>query len=160
MIKRSKATLKQRMIAGALAGLPGGVAHALTNEIDRHVFNYDSDDMLMVTGTFMEDKAQARKLGFFMHLGFAMAFGVGYAVVLNPRDKQDAVIRGIGVGLVENALLWPLVAPLDKQHPYIRRGRIDKFNHPVALIQANLRHIALGIGIGMSYPAILCKLQR
>lgn len=160
MVKLSKATVKQRIIAGALAGIPGGIAHALTNEIDRHVFRYDSDDMLMVTGTFMEDKSQARKLGFFMHLGFAMAFGVGYAVVLNPRNKQDAVIRGVGAGLVENALLWPLVAPLDKNHPYIRKGRIDEFNHPIALVQANLRHIALGLGIGLSYPTILRRLQR
>lgn len=160
MTTLSNATLKQRVIAGALAGLPGGIAHALVNELDRRVFRYDSDDMLMVTGTFMDDKSQARKLGFFMHLGFAMAFGIGYAVVLNPRDNQDAVIRGIGAGIVENAFLWPLVVPLDKSHPYIRTGRIDKFNHPVALIQANLRHVALGYGLGKSYPAILHKLRR
>lgn len=160
MTRHFKPTLKQRVLAGALAGLPGGIAHALMNEIDRKIFDYDSDDMLMVTGTFMDDKPRARKIGFLMHLGFAMAFGIGYAVVLNPRDKQDAVIRGIGAGLVENSLLWPLVAPLDKHHPYIRTGRIDKFNHPIALIQANLRHIALGYGIGKSYPAILRRIQR
>lgn len=155
MKRKLKGTLKQRMIAGALAGLPGGVAHAFVNEIDRKIFNYDSDDMLMVTGTFMSDKRAARTLGFFMHLGLAMAFGVGYAVVLNPRDDNDAIVRGIGAGLVENSFLWPLVVPLDKHHPYIRSGRIDKFNHPIALVQANLRHIALGYGIGKSYPAIL-----
>lgn len=153
-------TLKQRIIAGALAGIPGGIAHALVNELDRKVFGYDSDDMLMVTGTFMNDREQARKLGFFMHVGFAMAFGIGYAVVLNPRDRHDAVIRGIGAGLVENSLLWPLVVPLDKHHPYIRTGRIDKFNHPIALVQANLRHIALGYGIGKSYPAILDRVRK
>lgn len=159
MITLSKATLKQRILAGALAGLPGGLAHALVNEVDRRVFRYDSDDMLMVTGTFMDNKPRARRLGFLMHLGFAMAFGIGYAVVLNPRDKDDAVIRGIGAGLVENAILWPLVVPLDKYHPYIRSGRINKFNHPVALIQANLRHIALGFALGKSYPAILHKIR-
>lgn len=160
MIDLSKAPLKTRILAGALAGLPGGIAHALVNEVDRKIFRYDADDMLMVTGTFMDDKTKARKLGFLMHLGFAMAFGIGYAVVLNPRNNEDAVVRGIGAGLAENTLLWPLVAPLDKYHPYIRNGRIDKFNHPVALIQANLRHIALGFALGKSYPVVLRQLQR
>lgn len=159
MKSRFKPTLKERVIAGALAGLPGGIAHALTNEIDRKVFQYDTDDMLMVTGTFIEDRKRARTIGFFMHLGFAMAFGIGYAVVFNPRDEQDAVVRGIGAGLVENGLLWPLVGPLDRHHPYIRSGRIDKFNQPIALVQANLRHIALGYGIGKSYPAILNRVR-
>lgn len=154
-----KPTLKRRILAGALAGIPGGIAHALVNEIDRVVFNYDTDDMLMVTGTFMDERGPARKLGFFMHLGFAMAFGIGYAVVLNPRDEKDAVVRGVGAGLVENSILWPLVGPLDKHHPYIRSGRIDRFHHPIALVQANLRHIALGYAIGKSYPAILHRLK-
>lgn len=152
-------TLKQRVVAGALAGLPAGIAHAAVNEIDRKMFHYDADDMVMVTGTFMENKTRARQLGFLMHLGFAMAFGIGYAVVLNPRDERDAVIRGIGAGMVENGLLWPLVVPLDAKHPYIRSGRIDRFNNPIALVQANLRHIALGFALGKSYPRILKRVQ-
>lgn len=155
-----KPTLMHRIFAGALAGIPGGIAHAWVNEIDRKLFNYDTDDMVMVTGMFVKHRGPARRLGFLMHLGFAMAFGIGYAVVLNPRDKNDAVIRGIGAGLVENTVLWPLVAPLDKHHPYIRAGRIDKFNHPIALVQANLRHIALGYAIGKSYPILLSLLAR
>lgn len=159
MGKLNKASIGKRALAGALAGIPGGIAHALVNEVDRKVFGYDSDDMLMVTGTFMDDKPAARRLGFFMHVGFATIFGAAYAVVLNPRDKKDAVVRGIGAGLVENSLLWPLVGPLDEWHPYIRDGRIDKFNHPIALVQANLRHIALGYGIGKAYPVILKRIR-
>ena len=157
MIGNRQISLKKRALAGALAGLVGGVAHAFVNEIDRSVFRYDSDDMVLVTGMFVSDRSTARKLGFALHLGFAMAFGVGYAVVLNPRDT-DAVVRGIGAGLAENAILWPLVAPLDRHHPYIRAERIDKFNHPIALVQANARHIALGYGIGKSYHFILKRL--
>lgn len=153
-------SLKQRVIAGALAGLPAGVAHAAVNQFDRKLFRRDTDDMLMVTGTFMENKSDARKIGFFLHLGFAMAFGIGYAVVLNPRDEQDAVIRGVGAGLVENALLWPLVVPLDKHHPYIRSERIDSYNSAVGLIQGNLRHIALGYALGKCYPPIVKRIRR
>ena len=160
MAPKLRANLTQRIIAGAVAGLPAGVAHALVNEIDRKAFRYDSDDMVMVTGFFMDDRSRARLPGFFLHLSFAMAFGIGYAVVLNPRDDDDAVIRGIGAGVVENAFLWPLVGPLDDHHPYIRSGRVDRFNHPIALIQANLRHVALGYALGKAYPAILRRLRR
>lgn len=153
-------SLKQRALSGALAGIPAGIAHALMNELDRRVFNYDSDDMLMVTGTFMQDKSQARRVGIVIHLGLAMAFGASYAVVLHPKTDRDALIKGIGAGLTENTILWPLVIPLDKLHPYIQDQRIDKFNHPISFLQANLRHIALGYALGKSYPAILRGLQR
>jgi hypothetical protein len=151
-------SIRKRAIAGAIAGVPGGIAHALVNEIDRRVLNYDADDLLLVTGSFIGDKGKARTIGLFMHLGFAMAFGAAYAVVLNPKDDRDAVGRGIGAGLMENTILWPLVIPLDEHHPYIRDGRIDKFNHPISLLQANLRHIALGYGLGKTYPSILRRL--
>lgn len=149
------ASTAKRALAGAIAGVAGGLAHAATNEIDRKIFAYDADDMLMVTGMFMEDKSKARRLGVVIHLGLAMAFGASYAVVLHPKGKRDAVIKGIGAGLIENTILWPLVVPLDRLHPYIRDGRIDSFNHPISLVQASLRHIALGLGLGVTYPRIL-----
>lgn len=156
----SNATPKQRIIAGAIAGLPAGAAHALMNEIDRRVFRYDADDMLMVTGTFMQNKPAARKVGFVIHMGLAMAFGASYAAVLHPKSNRDAMLKGIGAAIVENTILWPLVIPLDSFHPYIREDRIDSFNHPVSLLQANLRHLALGFGLGSTYPAILRRLSR
>lgn len=153
-------TWKQRAIAGAIAGLPGGLAHALTNEIDRRMLNYDADDMLMVTGMFMTDKHMARKIGFGIHLGLAMAFGATYAVVLNPQNPPDALRKGVAAALTENTVLWPLVIPLDTYHPFIQQGRIARFNHPVSLLQANLRHIALGYGLGKAYPIVLQRILR
>ena len=117
MAPKLRANLTQRILAGAVAGLPAGVAHALVNEIDRKVFRYDSDDMVMVTGFFMDDRSRARLPVFFLHLSFAMAFGIGYAVVLNPRDDDDAIIRGIGAGVVETrsfgrwSVHWMITTP-------------------------------------------------
>lgn len=150
-------TFRQRAVAGAIAGLPGGLAHALVNEIDRKIFRYDADDLLMLAGPFINDRSKARRVGICMHLGLAMAFGAAYAVVLNPRNGKDAVRKGIAAGLIENTILWPLVIPLDKYHPYVRDGRMDEFNHPISLLQATLRHIALGYGLGKSYPAMLAR---
>lgn len=160
MTNYSTTSLKTRAYAGALAGIPAGISHALTNEVDRRVFHYNADDMLMFTGAFIQNKSKARRIGFVVHMGLAMAFGACYAIVLNPKDDQDATVKGICAGLVENTLLWPFVIPLDALHPYIQEGRIDTFNHPISLLQANLRHIALGYFLGKFYPAFLRRLHR
>jgi hypothetical protein len=94
-----------------------------------------------------------------MHLGFALTFGAAYAVVLAPEEEGDAMRKAIGLAMAENFGLYPLVFPLEQFHPYIRDGRLDRFQHPKALVQATLRHLALGAGIGKVYPSMIRALH-
>lgn len=149
------ATTKQRAIAGALAGMVGGVAHAVVNEIDIRAFRHNADDLAMLGGPLTDNESVARRFGIGLHLGFATTFGAVYAMVLHPQDDDDAMRKAVGLAMVENFSLYPLVFPLESFHPYIRDGRLDRFAHPVAFVQATLRHLALGIGIGKAYPYIL-----
>ena len=155
-----QASLIQRVVAGSIAGLLGGLCHAAMNEIDRHALQHNADDLTMLGGVMTDDHALARKIGIGMHLGFAMSFGASYAAILRPRDDADAMRKAVAAAMIENFGLYPLVFPLEDKHPYIRDGRLDRFAHPIALLQATLRHLALGIGIGKTYPTILRFLRR
>ena len=160
MTRLPKTSLIRRVIAGSLAGLAGGLAHAAVNEIDRRLLSHNADDLTMLGGAITDDHALARKIGIGMHLGFAMSFGASYAAILHPRDNEDAIRKAVAAAMIENFGLYPLVFPLEDKHPYIRDGRLDRFAHPKALLQATLRHLALGIGIGKTYPTLLRLLGK
>lgn len=159
MARHLKASFEKRAIAGAMAGIVGGLAHAAMNEVDRRLFNYNADDLVMLGGVFTDDTRLARKIGIGMHLNFAAMFGAAYAVTLWPRDNGDALLKGVGFAMAENFSLFPLGILVDKYHPSVQNGTCDRFFTPTSLMQASLRHLALGAGIGASYPAILRKVR-
>lgn len=160
MTKLTKHSIARLAVAGAISGVPAGVAHAIVNEIDRRALRYNADDLLLLSGLVIDNPSTARRVGFAMHLSAAMTFGAIWAVIIHPTDQRDAVRKGIGAALVENTVLWPLVIPLDRRHPYIRAGRLDRFNHPRSLLQACLRHIALGYVLGKSFPRVRALLDQ
>ena len=160
MSRFPKTSFIQRAIAGSIAGLVGGLCHLAVNEIDRRAFNHNADDITMLGGIITDDHELARKIGLGMHLSFAISFGAAYATILHPRGEDDAMRKAVGAAMVENFGLYPLVFPLEDRHPYIRDGRLDRFAHPLALLQATLRHLALGTGIGKAYPATLRLIRR
>lgn len=155
MSRLPSSSLLQRAAAGALAGLTGGLGHAAMNEIDRAVLNHNADDMVMLGGVFTDDVPRARRIGFGMHMNFAAMFGAAYAMLLHPRDDQDALKKGLAFALIENFGLFPLGILVDKYHPHSGKPGNDPFFHPRSLVEATLRHTVLGFGIGKSYPFIL-----
>lgn len=155
MTRNLSAPWTSRAISGAIAGIVGGLAHAAMNEIDRRVLNYNADDLLLLGGIASDDRRVARIVGLGMHLNFAAIFGATYAIVLKPRNDEDAMKKGLGFALAEHAGLFPLGIIVDKYHPCVKPGECDPFFTPTSFVEASLRHIALGIGIGASYPVIL-----
>lgn len=159
MPKLGKLSFAKRALAGALAGLPAGVAHAVVNEIDIRAFRHNADDLLMLGGVVADDPAVGRRIGLGMHLTFAMAFGAAWAVALRPKTDSDAVAKGVATALTENTVLWPLVLVVDAYHPQAKSGNLDPFTHRIAFLQANLRHLALGATLGTLYPRIARRLS-
>lgn len=155
MTRSLKASIPTRAISGAVAGVVGGVAHAMVNEVDRKILNHEADDLILLGGVFTDDSQLARKIGICMHLNFAAMFGAAFAMLLRPQNDRDALRKGIGFALAENFTLFPLGILVDKYHPYVRSGMSDPFFHPTSLVQATLRHLALGAGIGASYSRLI-----
>lgn len=159
MMKNLSAPLGKRMIAGALAGVVGGAAHAAVNEIDRRVLHHNADDLVMLGGVFTDDVAKARKIGIGMHLTFAAMFGATYAVLLHPRDADDALRKGMAFALTEHFTLFPLGILVDNHHPHAAMGTLGRVFHPTSLVEATLRHLALGYGIGKAYPRMMAAIR-
>lgn len=159
MKHRLSASVGQRVAAGALAGLIGGAAHAAVNEVDRRLLNHNADDLLMLGGVFTKDVGRARRVGIGMHLTFAATFGAVYAALLQPKDADDALRKGLGFALFEHVTLFPLSIPVDNHHPHAKNGNADRFWHPRSFIEATARHTALGYGIGKAYPRMLAAVR-
>lgn len=155
MTRNLSAPWADRAISGAIAGIVGGLAHAAINGIDRRVLTYNADDLLLLGGVFSDDTRVARIVGLGMHLNFAAIFGATYAIVLKPGNDNDAMKKGLGFALVEHVGLFPLGIMVDKYHPYVKSGECDPFFTWTSFVEASLRHIALGLGVGASYPTIL-----
>lgn len=152
MTRNLSAPWVDRAISGAIAGIVGGLAHAAMNEIDRRVLNYNADDLIMLGGIFTDDSNLARRVGLGMHLNFAAMFGAAYGVLLYPKNSDDALRKAVGFAMFENVTLFPLGVLVDGHHPYAKAGRSDKFFNPTSFVQASLRHLTLGVGIGKAYP--------
>lgn len=159
MKKHLSAPLAKRAISGALAGIIGGVAHAAMNEVDRKVLNYNADDFVLLGGVLTKDTQLARRVGLGMHLSVSAVFGATYGVVLHPKNEDDAMKKAVGFAMVENFGLFPLGIFVDRYHPHVKSGTSDRFFTPTSLVEATLRHIVLGVGMGASYPGILKRIR-
>lgn len=160
MAKHLKASIGKRAFSGAIAGVIGGLTHAAMNEVDRKILNYNADDLVLLGGVFTSDTALARKIGIGMHLNFAAIFGATYAVLLQPKTDREAFRQGVTFAMTEHFGLFPLGILVDQFHPHIQRGTSERFFTPTSFVEASLRHLALGAGLGASYPHILRKVSR
>jgi hypothetical protein len=95
-------------------------------------------------------RAHWRLLGPLAHLVNSAALGGLYAG-LEPRLKGPGWARGIAFALAENALLWPLVALIDRVHPAVACRELASFNRPAAFAWESLRHAAYGAVLGQSF---------
>ena len=160
MKRNLSAPWPKRAIAGAMAGIVGGLAHAAMNEVDRRVLNYNADDLALLGGVFTDDTRVARTIGLGMHLNFAAIFGATYAILLHPKTDDDAMAKGLGFAILEHVSLFPLGKIVDNHHPHVKSGKCDPFFTPTSFVEASLRHIVLGLGLGASYPAIMRMVRR
>jgi len=72
-------------------------------------------------------------------------------------STADSVIACPGPGwlagalfaLAENLVLWPVILVLDRVHPEIRAGRLERFNQPLPFLQEVWRHVAYGVTLGL-----------
>jgi hypothetical protein len=89
-----------------------------------------------------------RAVGLAVHLANGAAFGIAF-----DRLGGCGVARGVLAAEAENALLWPLVAALDRIHPDVRSGEwppLLRNRHAAA--QEVLGHAVFGAVLGALLP--------
>jgi hypothetical protein len=137
-----------RTLRAAQAGVVGALAYLAAQEVDRRIVNPRSDDLILLGGMVTSHERAWRPLGLAMHVLAGASFGLVFEHVVAARLPGPYWLRGVLLGQLENAALWPLVLLLDRHHVAVRRGRLAPMNRPVYFVQAVWRHLALGAVLG------------
>ena len=144
---------KGTIVAGAFAGLAGGVAYLVTMEGDLAITDNDADDLVLLGGLFARNRAKACQLGLLMHLGNSVVAGVVYGTVGRNLLPGADWVRGTTFATIENAVLYPLVL-LEDSHPAIRDGRLARYWTWPSFMQGVVRHIAFGAVMGAVFERV------
>jgi hypothetical protein len=131
-----------------VAGLAGGLAYLVAQELDRRVVNPRSNDLVLLGGLVTSREGVWRPLGLVLHLLASATFGLIFDRIVAPRLPGPYWLRGIVMAQAENATLWPLLLVIDRSHVAVARGELDRMNRPVYFAQAVWRHVALGAVLG------------
>jgi hypothetical protein len=131
-----------------LAGVGGGIAYLVAQEIDRRLVNPRSNDLVLLGGLVTSRPSVWRPLGLILHLLASASFGLIFEAVVAPRLPGPYWLRGVAMAQAENLTLWPLVLLIDRSHVAIRSGDLARMNRPVYVGQAVWRHFALGAVLG------------
>lgn len=135
------------LVAGALAGFVGAIAFLIAMAIDLALVRNRTNDLRLLAGLIPGGSEQWSILGTTMHLLNGAALGILFTRVQH-RLPGRPIVRGLTFAWLENCLLWPLVVLLDRLHPDIRAGRLERFNRPVPFLQELWRHAAYGLALG------------
>ena len=135
-----------------LAGLAGSAAYLAVQSVDLQLVRFPGDDLKLL-GMVATRRAPFWQLaGLATHLANGTLLALVYAALLRNRLPGPPLVRGLLVGQVENALLWPLVPyVIDRYHPAIRDGLLPPLNTRSYATQAILRHLAYGAVLGWVY---------
>jgi hypothetical protein len=142
----------ERARAGAIAGLLGGAAFAVTMRIDMAISRQPVNDFRLLADTGPLRRFW-RITGPVTHAVNSVAIGVSYSL-LEPKLPGNGWQRGLSFALVENMLLWPIVILLDRVHPAIREGQLPRFNRPWPFIAENIRHAVYGVVLGLAFERL------
>ncbi len=138
--------------AAAVAGLAGGAAFVVTLEAELRLGGRNLDDLLLLGRLVVRDRQRARAIGLAAHLANSLALALLYAR-FHDRLSGPPWWRGVLFANVENTLIYPLTA-LDRLHPAIRDGELDRYFSWGAYLQSAPRHIVYGAVVGALYDRL------
>jgi hypothetical protein len=137
----------RRTLRAALAGAVAAGCWAAAEPLaSRATGGYHRQARLI--GRVLVPDGSWRTVGLAVHLANGAAFGIAF-----DRLGGHGVGRGVAAAEAENALLWPLVAVLDRIHPDVRSGTwppLLRNGHAAA--QEVLGHAVFGAVLGRLLP--------
>jgi hypothetical protein len=141
--------MKVDVQAGALAGIAGGLAYVVAQEIDNRVLRRNLDDLHMLGRLVTSGPEGARAAGLPIHLANSAMIGTVYAA-LEPYLPGPPWLRGITLAIAENTALYP-AALFEEHHPAVRRGEVERYLSLASFLHSIPRHIAFGAVTGAVY---------
>jgi hypothetical protein len=132
-----------RTLRAALAGAVAAGCWAAAEPLLRRATGGYHRQARLIGGLVTPD-GPWRAAGLAVHLANGAAFGIAF-----DRLGGYGVGRGVLAAEAENALLWPLVAVLDRIHPDVRSGEWPPLaRNPQAAAQEVLGHAVFGAVLG------------
>lgn len=136
----------------AVAGLAGSAAYLAEQYVDLKLLRFPGDDLRMLGMAATRRDPAWRVAGVATHFINGTALALLYAAVARNRLPGPPALRGLLLGQIENALLFPIVPLLiDRYHPAIRAGALPRLGTSPYAAQQVLRHLAYGAVLGWTY---------
>lgn len=133
----------RRTLRAAAAGVAAAWVWSAAEPLLRRATGGHHNQPRLIGGLIAPD-GDWRQAGMAVHLANGAMFGVAF-----ERLGGAGVCRGVLAAEAENALLWPLVAVLDRLHPDVRSGEWPPLlRNPHALAQEALGHAVFGAVLG------------
>lgn len=134
----------------ACAGAAAATVWALLEPVDRRLFRWDYSDVAML-GKLVTRGPGWRVAGLLMHAANGALFGLGFHEV-HTRLDADPRRLALALALVENVVLYPLAAVVDRRHPARGEAGLASLLTLRAFAQETARHAVFGIVLGRLAP--------
>lgn len=141
-------------LAGAVAGVAGGLAYAVVMAADLRVFRYDADDYLLLGGAVERRPESASTIGKGMHLVNSAILGIVFERLAYRQLPWAGAVNGMVFASAENAILYPILVA-ERHHPLIRSGDLASYWNATAFAQSVGRHLAYGAVVGWTLDWIM-----
>lgn len=128
----------------ALAGAAAAAAWIAAEPITRALTAGTHRELRLISGT-LAGKRGGDALGWAVHLANGAAFGIAFR-----RLGGHGVRRAVVAAQVENAILWPGMAVVDRVHPDVRSGLWPRLFSDRGTIRQEIgSHVVFGVVLGL-----------
>lgn len=138
--------------SAVIAGIAAGIAFLATMVVDLRLTGRNVDDRILLGRPLVREPKMAKGVGTVVHFTNSAAFGFLYALICD-RLPGPPWLKGTIFFNVENVALYPITA-LDRHHPAIKDGTLDRYWTWSAFLQSIPRHIAFGAVLGVLYDRL------
>jgi hypothetical protein len=138
---------------GAAAGVVGAVAMAAAMGLDLSLTHQRTNELRLLGGLLPGLGRFWPVTGTLMHLGNGAALGALFGWV-QAGLPGPVWARGLLLAQVENLALWPVLLVLDRIHPDVRAGRLQRFNAPGPFLAEVFRHAVFGLILGVAFERL------
>ncbi len=152
--KRPDRWTRETMVAGASAGVAGGIAYACAMLADLRLFDHNADDFLLLGGVFGLSPKAAAATGKGIHLVNSAMMGVAFERLAYRQLPFSGPINGAIFAFAENAILYPVLIA-EERHPLVRSGDLASYRNGRAFAQSVVRHLTYGAIAGWMLDLIL-----
>jgi hypothetical protein len=133
----------RRDIHAALAGATAAAVWIAAEPLTRRLSGGTHRELRLISGT-LAGKRGGDALGLAVHVANGAAFGVVFR-----RLGGHGALRGVAAAQVENAILWPGMAVVDRVHPDVRSGAWPRlFSDRGTILQEVAGHVVFGAVLG------------